>query len=455
MPACGAAECTAVAEQAAGTVHTQQTLGFIVTLEMEHRTADVYGIGRELPLNYVSRKAVDEYFIANLTRDKHIIIYGSSKQGKTSLRKHCLQDDDYIVVHCSNKWSIADLHSAILKRVGYEVTQSATRTTSGRNKIVAAFKARVLGVGVEATGEKEDSKTDAITTAPLELDPEDANDIISALKGFSKFIVLEDFHYLPIDTQKDFSVALKAFHEQSKLCFIIVGVWLEEGRLTVYNGDLTGRIVAVNADKWTGDELREVIAAGEALLNISFSSVFKDAVIANCLDSVYVVQEACYQACIKEGVSATQENLRQDVGKDLDVTELIKDVVNQQTGRYNSFITLFATGFQETTLQMFKWLLYPVLTEEVDELESGLTYRHLRDVLRKHHPEGVGLNVGNLTQALQSTASLQVKKDIKPIVLDYDQTNLKLNVVDRGFLIWLGNQDRKELLELADIQVGS
>ncbi|WZV76166.1 hypothetical protein AAFM48_11810 [Burkholderia pseudomallei] len=426
-----------------------------MTLETEHRTADVYGIGRELPLNYVSRKAVDEYFVANLTRDKHIIIYGSSKQGKTSLRKHCLQDDDYIVVHCSNKWSIADLHSAILKRVGYEVTQSATRTTSGRNKIVAAFKARILGVGVEATGEKEDSKTDAVTTAPLELDPEDANDIISALNGFSKFIVLEDFHYLPIDTQKDFSVALKAFHEQSKLCFIIVGVWLEEGRLTVYNGDLTGRIVGVNADKWTSDELREVIATGEALLNISFSSSFKDEVIKGCLDSVYIVQEACYQACMREGVGATQKHFRQDIGKDLDVFELIKDVVNQQTGRYNSFITLFATGFQETTLQMFKWLLYPVLTEEVGALESGLTYRHLRDMLRKHHPEGVALNLGNLTQALQSTASLQVKKDIKPIVLDYDQTNLKLNVVDRGFLIWLGNQDRKELLELADIQVGS
>ncbi|AOK42345.1 hypothetical protein [Burkholderia vietnamiensis] len=426
-----------------------------MALETEHRTADVYGIGRELPLNYVSRKAVDEYFVANLTRDKHIIIYGSSKQGKTSLRKHCLQDDDYIVVHCSNKWSIADLHSAILKRVGYEVTQSATRTTSGRNKIVAAFKARILGVGVEATGEKEDSKTDAVTTAPLELDPEDANDIISALNGFSKFIVLEDFHYLPIDTQKDFSVALKAFHEQSKLCFIIVGVWLEEGRLTVYNGDLTGRIVGVNADKWTSDELREVIATGEALLNISFSSSFKDEVIKGCLDSVYIVQEACYQACMREGVGATQKHFRQDIGKDLDVFELIKDVVNQQTGRYNSFITLFATGFQETTLQMFKWLLYPVLTEEVGALESGLTYRHLRDVLRKHHPEGVALNLGNLTQALQSTASLQVKKDIKPIVLDYDQTNLKLNVVDRGFLIWLGNQDRKELLELADIQVGS
>jgi hypothetical protein len=55
--------------------------------------------------------------------------------------------------------------------------------------------------------------------------------------------------------------------------------------------------------------------------------------------------------------------------------------------------------------------------------------------------------------ALQSVGSLQVKKDIKPIVLDYDQTNLRLNVVDRSFLIWLDNQSTLELLELAGLPI--
>lgn len=419
--------------------------------EAVHRASDVYGIGRELPMNYVVRKAVDEYFVANLTRDKHVIIYGSSKQGKTSLRKSCLQDDDYIVVHCSNKWGVADIHAAILKKVGYEVTQANTKTTTGRNKITAGFTAALAAVGISLGGEKETENSNSTTTTPLELDPEDVNDIIRALKGFTKFVVLEDFHYLPVDAQKDFSVALKAFHEQSSICFIIVGVWLEEGRLTVYNGDLTGRIVGVNADKWTKAELYEVISVGESLLNIRFAESFKDAVIAGCLDSVYIVQEACYQACAAKGINFTQNDYIQDVGADLDVPEIIRQVVNQQTGRYNSFITLFAGGFQETTLQMYKWLLYPVLTAETAALEAGLTYRYIRDVLRQHHPEGASLNIGNLTQAFQSTASLQVKKDIKPIVLDYDQTNLKLNVVDRGFLIWLATQDRNDLLELAEL----
>ena len=279
-----------------------------------HHASDVYGIGRDLPLNYVARKEVDDCFVANLTRNKHVIIYGSSKQGKTSLRKSCLEDDDYIVVHCSNKWAIGDLHAAILKRAGYEVTQASTKSTSGRYKIIASLKVAFFGYVAKGGGEKEEAKSSSTTTAPLELDPEDVNDVITALKGFEKFIVLEDFHYLPIETQKDFSVALKAFHEQSKLCFIIVGVWLEEGRLTVYNGDLTGRVVDINADRWTKEELREVIAAGEALLNISFAPEFKDAVVADCLDSVYIVQEACYQACQSVKIFSAQATHVASVG---------------------------------------------------------------------------------------------------------------------------------------------
>ncbi|HNX52577.1 MAG TPA: hypothetical protein PKI68_02410 [Pontiellaceae bacterium] len=416
----------------------------------KNKTSDVYGIGRDLPLNYIVRQDVDQRLIDNLTRDKHLVIYGSSKQGKTSLRKHCLKEADYIVVHCSNRWTLGELHAAILKRSGFEITQASTRTASGKNKIVAKFGADIFGVGGAVSGTKEKTESNSVTTAPLELDPEDVNDVIKALDGFKKYIVLEDFHYLPIETQKDFSVALKAFHEQSGICFLIVGVWLEESRLTVYNGDLTGRITGINADKWSDDELEKVIEAGEQLLNVSFPANFKRDLISNCLESVYIVQESCYQACDKQGIHETQESLV-EIDKNVDVKTIIRDVVNQQTGRYNSFIAQFAAGFQDTALQMYKWLLYPVLTATAAELERGLSYRKMRESLRKNHPEGNGLNLGNLTQALQATASLQVKKDIKPIVLDYDQTNLQLNVVDRGFLIWIENQSKSDLLERAEL----
>lgn len=421
-------------------------------IEGKYTADEVFGINRDLPLNYVERKSADDVFVGNLARGQHLVIYGSSKQGKTSLRKHCLDSNDYIVAHCSNKWTLDHLHEAILKQAGFELTVSTTKATSGKQKIFAKIKAGIFGAGVEGGAEAEKAEQNSVTKSPLELDPLDVNDIINALDqiNFSKFIVLEDFHYLPIDTQKDFSVALKAFHENSKLCFIIIGVWLEENRLSVYNGDLVGRLLPINADKWERQELEQVISGGEALLNISFSEKFKNELIDSCYESVYIVQESCHQCCTAEGIYGTQDDLKK-IGNNVSCKDIIDNVVNQQGGRFNSFLTQFAEGFQDTELEMHKWLLYPILTSDIEGIEKGFRQSIIRHKLEEMHPRGKELNSGNVTQSLQSATSLQIKKDIKPMVLDYDQTNLRLNIVDKSFQIWLSRQDRNALLDLVGL----
>ena len=93
----------------------------------KHLTGDVFGVSRDIPISYVERDHVDDKLLENITRDKHIIIFGSSKQGKTCLRRHCLQDDDYILVQCQNNWDIAKLSEAILRRAG--ITSQRAETT--------------------------------------------------------------------------------------------------------------------------------------------------------------------------------------------------------------------------------------------------------------------------------------------------------------------------------------
>lgn len=147
---------------------------------------DVFGVARDLPLNYVVRDSVDGALVEALARDEHIVIYGSSKQGKTCLRKHTLQESDYLVVTCSNKWNLAHLHSAILKAAGYVVEGTTTRTVSGQAKIAARLKGKMglFGQGVEAEGATEASvaKDKAVDSQPIELDPADVNDIVDALQ---------------------------------------------------------------------------------------------------------------------------------------------------------------------------------------------------------------------------------------------------------------------------------
>lgn len=228
--------------------------------ERKLATNDVYGMARDIPLNYVERDSVDDVLRDNLERRNHIVIFGSSKQGKTCLRKNCIDDEDCILVQCQNRWDLYSLNSAILKRAGYKIEQSSTRSSTGKQKISASIPL-LAPFAATLTGEKEHEKSNECVYKSIELDPEDVNDVINALNSleFCKYIILEDFHYLPLETQKDFSVALKAFHESSGFCFIIIGVWLDENRFIVYNGDLTGRVISVDADKWDHSELEQVI----------------------------------------------------------------------------------------------------------------------------------------------------------------------------------------------------
>jgi len=421
------------------------------------RVAEVFGINRDIPINYVERKGIDDKLIDNLTRDQHIVIYGSSKQGKTCLRKHCLRDEDYVVVSSQNHMDLRQLHSAILKEAGYTIEQSSTKSVDGKAKIEAKFGFEIglplIGKASASTGGETGGGTSSSQTfAKLEIDPGDPNDVISALKeiNFTKFIVIEDFHYLPSEPQQDFSYALKAFHENSRLTFIIVAVWREENRLILYNGDLTGRVIPIDADAWKEHELLEVIATGETLLNVRFPESFKISLIESSFQSVYIVQEACHRACSDAGAVETRDQMH-SIETVKSAVDYVQDIVREQSGRYKSFIQNFGLGFQTTELEMYKWILYPIIISEINLLEKGLTYRTIRESIESRHPEGKRLKPGNLTQALQQLSNLQIKKNFKPFVIDYDSANLLLSIVDKGLLVWLGTQDRAELLELLDL----
>jgi hypothetical protein len=441
----------------------------------KHCLEDVFGIQREIPLNYVKRENVDDLFAESLKRKHHIVIYGSSKQGKTCLRKKCLSEDDYILIQCSNKISIAQLNELILKQAGFQLTTTEKKTSSGNVKVnaTAGFKFFAKAEGAIESGIESVKE---IEKRHLELDLEDVNDIIKALQSinFQKFIVLEDFHYLRKETQTDFAVALKAYYDNSQFTFIIVGVWLEENRLIAFNGDLAGRIISINVDSWSLESLTAVIETGCRLLNIRFADDLIEKIITESFDNVCFVQEICYRICRHFNISKTlhsepivkrifrttfdengdpldsweEPDNRFYIKENFDVNSVVRKIVDQHSGRYNSFITQFADGFHDTDLEMYKWLLYPLLVVTGENLESGLRYSKIKEIIISKHPKGKDLNLGNLTQALKSVNSLQLKKDIRPNVIDYDETNLRLSIVDKGFLIWIEHQDKSELLNL-------
>jgi hypothetical protein len=68
---------------------------------MKVRLDDVFGIKSDVPeYTYVDRSNLDEKFKYYWASQKHIIIHGASKQGKSCIRKKNLKECDYVLIQC-------------------------------------------------------------------------------------------------------------------------------------------------------------------------------------------------------------------------------------------------------------------------------------------------------------------------------------------------------------------
>ncbi len=304
---------------------------------------------------------------------------------------------------------------------------------------------------VSGSGSHENEKSNEVKTErkSFEIDPRDPNDVVRVLLDlkFTKYVVLEDFHYLDEEVQRQLAVDLKAFHEKSPLCFIVVAVWRESNRLVLYNGDLAGRLIPVDADEWSNEELEEVISQGEKLLNVSFASDVKGRIVAMCQGSVGILQEACYRLCQNEHIWGTIDNMVSFTDPAV-VDSVFAEIAKEHAGRYENFLTDFVKGFQKTELQMYRWIAHVVVTAEPAELKRGLRASEVHARVSAVHPQQTRLLYNNTVQALTNVGKLQHQNKVQPFILDYNPNEAVLYVVDGGFLVYVASQTKEYLLAL-------
>lgn len=416
-----------------------------------HQLNDVFGLSRRLPRIYVWRNAVDDRFLEELARDKHVVVHGSSKQGKTSLRKRHLRDEDHIYVQCTRDLSRAKIYEMILKFAGVKVRAVYASTESSGTKYggggEAAGKLPFFGSAkAEVSIESQRSEGESLSQQELELDLNDPNDVIRVLDAaqFRKRIVIEDFHYLDEEVQRAFAFDLKVFHEISGILFVVIGVWLETNRLIMFNGDLSGRIATVDAGKWSEDELRQVIRKGAELLNIDIPGDVQRALITRCQSNVGLLQEACYRLCSNADLRATSQT-RRSIGTVRAVDAIYTEMVASEASRYLNFLVAFAEGLSDTKFEIYKWIAWAIITAEPNEWRSGLTVIAIYKRIVSKHRAGASIQQNIVSKALDRVGIVQYKHKLQPLIFDYDGNRLR--IVDANFIAYLETQDRDELLQ--------
>lgn len=281
---------------------------------MKMKVNEVYGVSNQMIETYIERSKVDGLFLDGLSRNKHIIVYGASKQGKTSLVNKHLKEDDYVKVNCSTDTDVIDIYKSIIRQLGIEMLSSYDDTSSMEGSVSGGLKMKFkipFMIECESSGEVKGGKSkehvENYKTVEYNLAlAQDISELLKALK-FKKRIVLENFHYLQDDVQRRLAVDLRIF-EDYNILFIILGIWRERNRLSQYNGDLVDRVIEIPVEPWESQDLKRIVEIGLPLLNVSFENVVGD-IISSCFDSVGVFQEICKEACYACKIQETSEEL--------------------------------------------------------------------------------------------------------------------------------------------------
>ena len=418
------------------------------------KTTEVFGVSNEQISSYVERNAVDIKFIEGLERNKHIIVFGASKQGKTALTNKHLKEDKFVRVNCSPQTTSIDIYKSILRQLNIEFEEERTEKTAVETAAKVSVKAKVkvpfFGSGEGgAEGSGKSAREKEITYKSIEYNlalPQDVSEILNAI-NFDKRIILENFHYLDENIQKELAFHLRVF-EDSNILFIVLGIWREKNRLAQYNGDLQDRLLEIPVEPWGFADFRKVISIGENLLKVSFKEII-DKLISSSFDSIGVFQEMCKETCIAANVLETQKEPINLLLHQLATAKEKK--LDDYSGRHirsiETFVEQKARSSTEVPLYIAYYFIKYLFGLEFNIIQGGISRQAIQEGIKKNHHRPDDVRASDMSNFLHNIVSSQIKKNIIPPLFDYDRSTRKLKIIDSTLYFFLKNANKNDVLE--------
>lgn len=400
---------------------------------------EVFGIAASVPEHtYVDRAGLDRRFTYLVGQDRHIVIHGASKQGKTILRKKNLPENKSIVVQCGANSGRDRIYLEILRQLGSQIP-----TEVSRNLILGAeLQSKASGqlnISLVASGEAEiegggslERESGTVLT-PVGIDPGSLGYIAQEIKRCEKKVVIEDFHYLSEQEKINLAFDLKAFWD-SQVFFVIIGIWADQNLLTYYNGDLSGRVEEIDI-RWRTEELEQVLQKGAIALNISFEPVIKAEIIDDANQNVGLLQRIAEKNCYESGIY--ESSWRTQVVGDRDALVKARNAIcSEESVRYRLFDDVVSRGLRdsgESELKVYQRIVRICVEATGQDLIDGISRANLLARVQVYEPR---IRLSDLSAALNKIDKLQAVRSISPLVLSYNPNTQKIQLVDREFLFY-------------------
>jgi histone H3/H4 len=419
---------------------------------------DVFGVRKEPILSYVERPDVDQRFLEALKSDRHVIVYGASKQGKSALVERHLPREKVTPIHCAPETTPEDIYQSILRQEGVRLETGTVeaKTNTGSMTTKVGFRALLpfatAGGGVEATAGGAKTVETTLESVPFNLSlAQDVGEILHRI-GFRKVVLLENFHYLNETAQKALAFDLRTFQEIG-VRFVVLGIWREKNRLAQFNGDLLDRMSEVPVEPWKEEDFDRAAHKGCEILNVQVGTGLFSRIKKEAYGSIAVVQELLKELCINAGVLETQRQRRTIDSEDLLLRAILKKVEDYRARHLRS-LEAIASGrrvrrAKDGTPPLFIpfYTVRAVLSRPLDQLFRGISREDLRATIQSVHHRADDVRSNDLSNFLLDLALLQKEKGIAPPILDYDGSSRQLKIIDSTMFFFLHNTDRARELE--------
>jgi hypothetical protein len=400
---------------------------------------DVFGISTDIPkYTYVDRQNLDQKFEHYLSSQKHIVVHGASKQGKSCLRKKNINTDTSLIVQCLPAMeSVEEVWRIALQKAGVE---QSTRSVTAmgveiKNEGKVGGQLNILGAAKLGTDAKHSEKEESSETKEKESVKSDSllSELANFLRENNKRLIVEDFHYLLDEVRKEIAFGLKALYEEHAYV-VIVGIWSEQNLLTYYNGDLTGRIEEINLT-WTNEELSQVLSQGEGALNIEFAPGIRTQMINSAFGNVGLIQRLAEKVCLEAGILNSQTN-RQTIS-DIELFKKARaHLISDVRQRYTRIAEVFKASMRSDAILLLYARIYNELVDASDsELIQGIEYTTLFSRIQQN-TGGITIRQSDLTSALDKVELLQARKGVTPLLVSYSKDLRKLFLNDREFMFY-------------------
>lgn len=407
----------------------------------------VFGVKKAYELiNYIEREGVDDTFFNSLVNGKHVSLYGASKTGKSSLIERHIGDAEKLYIQCSPNWEYRDFIDALLN-AAYGRTEQTTEVTEERrsstkigidSKNIAPWPIRLeqgFSKDHHRIVRKVDSRVYNLTNP---------GDFVRFFKdlGFGRskdytdnlHVVIDDFHKLTDEAQTAVSNLAKMVFDNSNVVFICVGIWAEEQKLSSLCPELLGRCEEINCNVWSINNLELVAENGGAMLNISFPDGFGAAVAKEACGSVFIVQEACAEACRQIGVDqASSTPIKIDAT--INAINLVKKVANR-TCNFTDFHNRIMHFCKHRNLEVL--YVYKIIINQLASDRGIYTMNRLQSKIESEYPKfefepgfalSASLKLYSFLKSINMTSIIDLHKN--------SQGRFILSLIDRTFILWL------------------